>query len=165
MIFLTVGNELAFPRLINAVDKWCAGHPKERVFGQIGPLVTGESRPNHFEWVDFVSPEIYRQKLQESKLIIGHAGTGTIIAALTVAKPVIIMPRRVDRRECRNNHQIATAKKFGQRKGIFVAGDETELIAQLNRYESIVAQLDIQPLPPFAEAKLITTIREFIFNN
>lgn len=165
MIFLTVGNELAFPRLIKAVDNWCGSHPHEKVFGQIGSPVLGEARPGNFEWMDFISPETYSQKSQEAELIIGHAGTGTIIAALTLAKPVIIMPRRADQREHRNDHQLATAKKFAQRKGVFVAEDEEALMELLNQRAILLSQLAIEPLPPFAEEKLLSTIREFIFND
>jgi UDP-N-acetylglucosamine transferase subunit ALG13 len=163
MIFLTVGNELPFPRLVEAVDRWCAVHPEEKVFGQIGPSSSDGVLPANFPWVEFVAPEVYHQKFQEAELIIGHAGIGTIISALSLSKPVMIMPRLAARREHRNDHQLATAERFSKRKGVFVAEDEIALLAALGQRQDLFGKFLLEPLCPFADDRLIDTIRTFIF--
>lgn len=162
MIFLTVGNELPFPRLIEAVDRWCSVHPEEKVFGQIGPLSSNETRPANFQWVEFVAPEVYQKKFQEAELIIGHAGIGTIITALSLSKPVMIMPRLAARREHRNDHQLATAERFSKRKGVYVVEDENALVAALGQRQILFGEFRLEPLCPFADQRLIDTIRTFI---
>ena len=49
MIFVTVGTQLPFDRLVRAVDAWAAEHPQVDVFGQIGPA---SFRPKHFAHAD-----------------------------------------------------------------------------------------------------------------
>ena len=53
MIFVTVGTQLAFDRLIGAVDAWAARTPGSDVFAQTGP---GTYTPRHIEYAAFISP-------------------------------------------------------------------------------------------------------------
>jgi UDP-N-acetylglucosamine transferase subunit ALG13 len=56
---------------------------------------------------------------------------GTIISALTIAKPIVIVPRQVKYHEHRNDHQMATAEQLAGRPGIYVAWSVEELEALL----------------------------------
>ncbi len=78
-----------------------------------------------------------RRKIQQASLIIAHAGMGSIITALEMGKPIIVMPRRSDLNEHRNNHQISTAKKFLEQGTIHVAMDEHELTKKLANVDAI----------------------------
>ena len=40
-----------------------------------------------------MSPEEYQRRFAEADLIVGHAGMGTIIAALELGKPLLMLPR------------------------------------------------------------------------
>ena len=86
MIFLTVGSELAFDRLVKAVDHWCGLHNFNEVFGQIADKGPNGYRPLNFEYTEFISPEEYCRRYEEAELIVGHAGMGSIITALAKAK-------------------------------------------------------------------------------
>lgn len=163
MIFLTVGSELPFDRLVRAVDDWCGNHPDADVFGQIGEPGEKEYRPRHFQWQAFITPDAYRQRYDAAELIIGHAGMGSIITALVKAKPILIMPRRAAFIETRNDHQVSTAKRFATREGVLVAEDDTQVGVMLDRWEEIRDTFTMQPAGPFAEDGLIRLIREFIF--
>ena len=44
--------------------------------------------------------------------IVAHAGMGTILTALEIGKPLLVMPRRAALGEHRNDHQLATARRF-----------------------------------------------------
>jgi UDP-N-acetylglucosamine transferase subunit ALG13 len=163
MIFLTVGSELPFDRLTKATDQWCANRERHDVFGQIADPGVGGYRPVNFPWARFLSPAEYDERCRDADLIIGHAGMGSIITAMTYLKPIVIMPRRGTLRETRNEHQVATAEWLGKRNGVLVADDESALSAVLDEaMEGDVSPGSAVPLGPYAEPRLLTTIREFV---
>jgi exopolysaccharide biosynthesis glucuronosyltransferase PssE len=154
VIFLTLGTQLPFDRLVRAVDAWCAAAPGREVFGQIvDPGATGY-RPQHMEWVSHLSPEDYRARFEDASLIIAHAGMGTIITAMSMGKPLVLMPRKAGLGEHRNDHQVATVERFGTRQGIHVASDETTLPGVLDCLEKGAGQAPTQ-VSPYAEPSLI----------
>lgn len=157
MIFVTVGTQLAFDRMVRVIDDW-AGRttPTPEVFAQIGP--TGFV-PRHLEHKTFIEPTEFAERARAATAIVAHAGMGSIITALTYGKPIIIMPRRADLGEQRNDHQLATAARFEGRPGVLVARDETELPGLLGSLADLRAA---DPIPEFASAGLIKAIRDFI---
>lgn len=134
MIFVTVGGQLPFDRLIHTVDEWAAEHGREDVFAQIGD---SPKPPRHIQWKHFLSPEEFQEKARESDVIIAHAGMGSILTALELHKPIVVMPRRAHLREHRNDHQWATVKHLDKGVGVIVAADETELAALLDQLSDL----------------------------
>ena len=122
MIFVTVGTQLPFDRLIAAIDKWSIKNPMVKIFAQIGPT---DKQPEHIEFYDFVTPDKADELFMKSRLIVAHAGMGSILTALKYRKPMLIMPRQASLGEHRNDHQLATAKWLGGTPGITVAWDES----------------------------------------
>lgn len=127
-IFVTVGAQMPFDRLIVAMDTWAAAHPEHQVLAQIG---ASRLRPTHIRWAHLLRPTELLRAYDEADAIVGHAGTGTLFDVLQRGKPLVVLPRRADRRETRNDHQLATAKRFAERFGVTVAWDERELPAKL----------------------------------
>jgi len=162
MIFLTVGHEMPFDRLVRGVDEWCRLSGCSDVFGQIGDPGPGGYLPQHFEWEYFIEPEEFQQRFETADFIVAHAGMGSIITALTVGKPMVIMPRRGDLMETRNEHQRATADRFISRSGIDVAADESELGAVLDARRATPAGAGQNTASPYAEDGLLEVIRNFI---
>ena len=109
MIFVTVGSQLAFDRLVSAVDDWAATRPDVAIFGQVGDT---NKPPVHFDSVSTMSPDEYQRRFAEADLIVGHAGMGTIIAALEDGKPLLMLPRLGSLKESRNDNQVGTARHF-----------------------------------------------------
>ncbi len=160
MIFLTIGTQEPFDRLVKAVDEWAAAHAVP-VFGQLGGLKPDSYRPRHFEWCEFIAADVYQQKLEACDLLVAHAGMGSIISALTWAKPLIIMPRSAALGEHRNEHQLATAQKFRDRPGVAVAWAPDEVGPLIDRL--LAAGSDgAAALSPEASPALIETLRAFI---
>lgn len=159
MIFVTVGTQLRFDRLVRAVDKWVeqAGLGRDEVFGQVGP---GSCLPENFDSVEFLSPAVYKEKFDAATTIVAHAGVGTILSALSSSKPILIMPRQAKFREQRNDHQVATARRFNGMGGIHVAMDADELVEKLGRVNELV-QVS-QPISPYATPELIQALDDFI---
>ena len=165
MMFLTVGHEMPFDRLVRAVDEWCRERNRSDVFGQIGDPGPAGYKPSQFEYKLFIEPDEYERRFQEADLIIAHAGMGSIITALTLPKPILIMPRHGALKETRNDHQVATANRFASRSGIEVAVDEVQLGPALDRLIDKQIAVGDAVASPFAEPQLLDTIRDFIHQN
>jgi UDP-N-acetylglucosamine transferase subunit ALG13 len=156
LIFVTVGSMDPFDRLVRAIDEWAGSRGRTDIFAQIGKA---QYEPRHIKSIPFLSPSEFRAHIRAARLVVAHAGTGSIIAALELGTPIIVMPKCAHLGEHRNNHQIATAKRFGQKQGIIVANDEKELIIKLEQEEEHSRPTVI---PNEASPDLISALRTFI---
>lgn len=125
MIFITVGNMDPFDRLIETIDRWLAKHPlAEEVIAQIG---VGAYEPSNCQHRRFLTPSEYRSTFEQSRFVVSHAGMGSIITALELQKPIVVMPKRASLGEQRNEHQLATVRRFRKSPLIQVTDTEHEL--------------------------------------
>lgn len=124
MIFLTVGTQLAFDRLVRSLDDWVGADQRYPAFAQIG---RGEYLPQHIRYERYLAPASYQNHLQGARVVVGHCGIGTILSCNDQKIPVIVVPRRYDLGEHRNDHQIATARQVEARGLARVVYDETRL--------------------------------------
>ena len=157
MIFVTVGTQLPFDRLIRAIDAWAGDSGTGDVFAQIGPT---EYEPDHIAWTRDLDPAGFSTRVREADLIIAHAGMGTIITALRNHAQLIVVPRHADKGEHRNDHQIATVRELSERGLIHAAHDEDELIRMLGDRTSLPT---LPELPDFANDDLLGFVRGFVF--
>lgn len=156
MIFVTVGTQLAFDRLIGAVDEWRGCNSSIPVFAQVGPT---KLKIKHMEHEEFVTPEKANRLFLDASLIVAHAGMGSILTALKYRKPILIMPRKASLGEHRNDHQLATAKWLSDRQGISVVWDESEIAAFLDSHLSFQQGGEISD---YASPELIRHLKNFI---
>ncbi|MDY0342813.1 MAG: PssE/Cps14G family polysaccharide biosynthesis glycosyltransferase [Lentimicrobium sp.] len=133
-IFIVVGTQEPFDRMIKIIDAWASKNNKHRIFAQISKAAY---KPKSFSFTEFISPELFDEHFNNADLIISHAGMGTIISALTIGKPIIVMPRLAKNHEQRNDHQLATAKSFEKLGYVKAVYNETELIQALDEAEKI----------------------------
>jgi len=156
VIFVTVGHQMPFDRLIRVVDAWAEREGRADLFGQIGE---GAYWPSYFPAAPFLTPAQFQDRLGRSSAIVAHAGTGTIIAALQLGRPILVLPRRAELGETRNDHQFATADHFERAGYILVARSEAELAAKMDALEmfSPSARLGERASP-----ELLDRIRAFI---
>lgn len=155
MILLTVGTQLPFDRLVARVDAWATENTTEPVRAQIGP---SSYEPRALDCFDLIGPEEFRELQRTARVIIAHAGMGSIITALEFGVPIIIMPRSARLGEHRNDHQAATAKRFMGTPGVYVVQDEAELVVQLARLDELVSA---KGAPSQASSELINGLRGF----
>ncbi len=153
MIFVIVGTQLPFDRLIGAVDAWAGRTGRRDVLAQIGP---SQLRPQYIEYQPFFPPPEFSRHFASAELVIAHAGMGSIISAMSQGKPILVMPRRASKHEHRNDHQFSTAQRFREMGSILVAMDENELAEQLSRVECIPTAARTGP---HASPELLATIR------
>lgn len=130
MIFVTVGGQLPFDRLIRAVDGWAGEHAQEPVIAQIG---SSGYLPKYMSARRLLTPAAFGAYVDDAQAVVAHAGIGTILACLERKKPLLIVPRRASLGEHRNDHQMATVRNLADRAGIWVALDEAELWSKLQR--------------------------------
>lgn len=165
MIFLTVGTQLPFDRLTRAMDDWCGEHARNiEVFGQIGAIGPNSYTPKNFEWVQKISPDEFTRRVKSATAVVGHAGMGSIITAMTFRKPTVIMARRAHLGEHRNDHQEATLQRFKSRGGLHAVSNTLELSQQLDAILAEGAQNSGNGVAPFAEERLIKRLSSFIHN-
>jgi len=129
VIFVTVGAQMPFDRLVRAVDDWAASRGTTDVIAQIGET---SERPAHIENVAYLDGEAYRRHVDDAELIVAHAGMGTMLTAFEAGRPVLVLPRLGDRGETRNDHQVDTAREFEGFPGVTVAWNEAEVAVKLD---------------------------------
>lgn len=157
MIFVTVGTDKPFDRMLKVIDRWVAETGRQDVFAQIGE---GGWEPEHCPFVQFLEPAEFKQRFSQATLIIGHAGMGTILSALLHGKPILVMPKLASLGEHRNEHQTATAKRMMELGNVNVAFNEEELREKLDCVDELRAR---DPIAPHASGSLVMGIRNFIF--
>ena len=156
MIFVTVGTQGHFDRLIRSVDKWAGARGRADVFAQIG---RSDYHAEHIRTERLIDATEFRKRVELADLVIAHAGMGSIITALELGKQIMVMPRRANLSEHRNDHQIATAKRFAEQGRITVAFNEQELVDKLDQLQVFD---EAERLGAQASPHLINTIRMFI---
>jgi UDP-N-acetylglucosamine transferase subunit ALG13 len=123
MIFLTVGTQFPFDRLLQAVDDaFDHGLVKDEICAQIGQ---SSYSPRNFRGVTSLSKAEFDEYVANASALIGHAGMGTITAALEHDKPLLVMPRLRRFGEVVNDHQVGIAQKF-EKAGLLLAAYETK---------------------------------------
>jgi UDP-N-acetylglucosamine transferase subunit ALG13 len=156
VIFVTVGAQMPFDRMCRAVDEWASARGRNDVFAQIGST---EWRPAAIQYSELLTPPEFLAKVKECDVIVAHAGMGSILTALEHGKPILVMPRRGDLRETRNDHQIATAKRFLALEKVAVAFDEKEVATKLDAISSLQAA---DRISPYASDSLVAAVRDFV---
>jgi len=123
MIFVTIGTQIPFDRFIKMIDE-LAGTMDEKFVVQ---ALNGKYQPKNFKTVDFIAPDEFNKITSEARLIVAHAGIGSVLTAIDHEKPIIIFPRLASLGEHRNDHQIATAMAINENGYAYVAYDKKQL--------------------------------------
>ena len=111
MIFVTVGTQIPFDRLLKSVEKQIElGNIKEKVIVQAG--VTN-FKSDKMEIVSFIPMDEFKKIIEDAKIIICHGGVGTITDGLKNNKVIIACPRLERFNEAKNDHQKQIVENFG----------------------------------------------------
>lgn len=138
MIFLTVGTQFPFDRLVKSVDEVVSQDGfSDDIFAQIGE---SSYRPHNFEAVSFLEKRLFDKHIREASGIISHAGIGTIMMALDDRKPLLVMPRLKEYGEVVGDHQVAISRKFEELGHILVAHSKGDLLDRIKKLQSFVPQ-------------------------
>jgi len=161
MIFLTVGTQFPFDRLVKSVDQAFDGKLiNEEIFAQIGET---SYKPLNFESVVSLEKNVFDKRLREASSVISHAGMGTITMALKNHKPLLVMPRLKRYREHVNDHQVDTARKFEELGHILAVYEVGELSAKIEQLKDFVPRK--REAQPQAVAERIARFLNDLANN
>jgi UDP-N-acetylglucosamine transferase subunit ALG13 len=156
MIFVTVGHQMAFDRLVRWIDLWKEKNPEQDVFAQIGKKAY---IPRHVRSQPYLSPAEFERALDQSSAVVAHAGTGIILSALYFAKPLLVVPRLGNLGETRNDHQVATAEHFASLGLVKLATSETEFMSSLGTLRTFRPSATVGKI---ASPGLIKRLADFI---
>ncbi|WP_442589231.1 glycosyltransferase [Pedobacter sp. AW31-3R] len=158
MIFITIGTQEPFDRLIGMMDEIAGMYPEERFIAQV---YESELVLQHMEARIFLTPEEYKELFTEARIVISHAGMGTILSALTAGKPIIVVPRIAALGEHRNEHQLATSGKLQQLKYVYLANNKVELLKLMDTAMK-TGLVALHQVTDMASADLLNSIKSFI---
>ena len=156
MIFVTVGHQMPFDRMIRLVDQWAGTNPQQTIFAQIGE---SSYQPQHMEYARLLSRGDFDSYLQRCDSVIAHAGTGTIIQVLGQDKPLLVFPRLSKLAETRNDHQVGTARHFANKGQLLAAFDEQEF---LQRLDELPQFRPAQAMGKHASPQLLERLKNFV---
>lgn len=162
MIFATVGTQLPFDRLLIGLDGWAAKNPGIPIIAQTGAT---KHRFRYIETVSHLSQSAFHDHFAAARLVVGHAGMGTILSAAELGKPLILMPRRAKFGEHRNDHQQDTLREMSRLSNITVAEDGEALHLALDKALAcgFVVTGTESPSQPDTLSSLIDEIRDFVW--
>ncbi len=127
MIFMAVGTQFPFDRLVTYMDEWAKQH-EEPVIAQIGD---GNYRPKHMQFERFMDGGSYNDNIRQATVFVSHAGMGNIISAKELGTPIIVINRQFKLGEHRNDHQADGLKWMGKLEGVYAASNQDELYHHL----------------------------------
>jgi len=136
VIFVTIGSMFPFDRLVRRMDEVAQAMPQESFFAQIGD---GEFLPQHMDYARMLDRRAFLEKLKAAKLLVAHAGMGSVISALEAGTPMLLLPRQAKWAEVNTDHQVATARWLQGRQDIRICFEDADLPA------AVAAALEAPP--------------------
>lgn len=132
MIFVTLGTQdKQFRRLLDAT---LALRIDEKVVIQYGSTKPDEDMvenlEKNFELHQYLSNEEFEKYMKEARVIITHAGVGTIIEGLKFDKMMIVAARVKKYKEHVNDHQLQILDTF-EREGYILRLDDFSKLPEL----------------------------------
>jgi UDP-N-acetylglucosamine transferase subunit ALG13 len=150
VIFVTVGTQLPFPRLLNLtlgtlIDTGYTGRiVLQTADKDYQPNVTlpGE---NTFKAEPFIKPDDFDRYVDQADLVVSHAGMGNLLSCLEQGKPGLFLGRSCSLGEHRNNHQMDTVNSFkGKFSNIYLCMEEQEFVSILTKRKDGPSETDVE---------------------
>jgi UDP-N-acetylglucosamine transferase subunit ALG13 len=151
MIVVTVGtNEAPFDRLLQAFD---VDQPTEELLVQHGP---SQVRPTGASCVDFLSYDELVDAIRRARVVVMHAGVGSIMTALANGKRPVVVPRLRRFGEAVDDHQVALGRRL-QKAGLVTLVEDTGVVLKAVETVSPASGVDLGPNP-----RLVAELKEFL---
>jgi UDP-N-acetylglucosamine transferase subunit ALG13 len=127
MIFVTVGTtHFPFDRLIGAVESIPAG---EEIVVQRGASLVS---PANARVVDFMTFEELDDAVSRARVVVSHAGVGSIMVALAHGRRPIVTPRLREHGEAVDDHQRQVAELLAAQGRVVALHDVGELASAVS---------------------------------
>lgn len=152
MILVTVGtNEAPFDRLLQAVETLSTD---EEIVVQHGSSAIVPA--NAARTYDFLLFDDLVREMGASRVVVTHAGIGSIMTALSCGKRPVVVARLVAHREAVDDHQLPVARRL-------VEAGLVTLVEDLSRLEEAVARAGEEvDVSLGADERLVSELREYV---
>ncbi len=137
MIFVAVGTQFSFNRLVQYMDEWAASDENTNNETVIAQVSNGDYQARNIKTQPFMDGEQYNNNIREASVFVSHAGMGNIISAREQQTPIIVINRQHKLGEHRNDHQADGIKWMGKLDGVYTASNQEELYAHLKHIEQL----------------------------
>lgn len=142
LIFVILGTQdKKFPRLLNAIQSAIDEgkiSKDEEIIVQAGST---KFKSDDMKIVDYMGVEEFEDYIDKARLVICHAGVGTILTALKKGKTIIAAARLRMYYEHVNDHQLQILENFSE-KGYIIALDDFDDIGKaLKKAETFKPQI------------------------
>lgn len=152
MIFVTVGQHSeGFPRLVKGMDE-IAGCIQEKVVMQIGSTAY---EPCNASWFRFADYDEMKRLNREARVVVTHAGAGSIITALKAGAAVVVVPRLSRYDEVIDDHQLELADALSSKGQITT-------VSEVEKLESVLQSATRLQLKNRGSNRLIKALRAYL---
>jgi UDP-N-acetylglucosamine transferase subunit ALG13 len=155
VIFVTVGNFMPFPRLIEGMaDLKARGAISDDVVLQVARM--SDFRADGCRVAQFIAPGEFERLMRDAHVVVTHGGCGTIIQALRAGKVPVVMPRQRRCGEHVDDHQVELARALAAEGRIVLAMETSDL-------GSAIAAARVQSAPRATEPpRMVGLVRQAI---
>jgi len=141
VILVTVGlHGQPFERLVRAADGMAA-LTCEPVIIQRG---VARYVPTHAAWFDAIPARQMEALIAQARVLVSHAGAGSVLAALRARVPLVLVARLRRWRESIDDHQLQLAEALARRGRVLVLSDPSP-VALLRAVERAEWVPDLAP--------------------
>lgn len=156
MIFVSLGTfHSLFPRPLIAIESAVkSGKVNEEIIAQIGHT---NFTTDAFKTTPFFSPDEIDKLYDDARIIVTHAGTGSILKGVKKRKKVIVIPRLHKYAEHIDDHQLDILNEFAKSHYILPWTDGES-------FETILSNADCFVPVPYTSSKdkLVSFLMNYI---
>lgn len=146
MILTIVGtHEQQFNRLVAAVDALQTDEPRVTQYGHSTTI------PQHGTARDFIPFDEVERLIGEARIVIAHAGTGTVMHALSLGKVPVVVPRLAQFGEHVDDHQLELVESLNELGLIVACTPNDNLADKIVEAASKTATRRIDPDPALVD--------------
>ena len=140
MIFVSVGtHEQGFDRLVMKMDELVEnGVIREEVYIQAGYT---EYKPRFCKYDALIDNRLMEENVKNARIVITHAGPGSIMIPFTYNKIPIVVPRQYEFGEHVDDHQVWFTKKLEEQGKILAVYDINDLKNAIQNYDKLSAYM------------------------
>jgi UDP-N-acetylglucosamine transferase subunit ALG13 len=131
VIFVTVGTlHYPFDRLLRAIAEL---RTDEEIVVQ---CAAPSDLPEQAHFIQDVPYDQLVSYMREARVVVSHAGVGSVLTALRVGRRPVVMPRLAQHGEAVDDHQLAFARRLAQLGLVTLAEDARTLAQSIDTAES-----------------------------
>jgi UDP-N-acetylglucosamine transferase subunit ALG13 len=142
MILVTIGtNEQPFDRLVVAA---AALEVDEPVIVQYGSCRAVEPREG---WLEYVPFDELSELARQARVVVCHAGVGSILMARRAGKLPVVMPRRHSLGEAVDDHQVELSRRLAASGMVTLVENEADLAGAVRGASGVGGETKVKGLP------------------